>query len=140
MGAPRQRSILAALPQLYRLRGTVAGLKLAIRLVFDAEVEIQELAFERAWGQLGKGSGAMLGGVRLFGKSKARFALGRSGLSTAPIKSRGNPDLDPISTGAYRFRVLAPPGPLLSGFAVDRLVRLVESQKPAHTQASRAAR
>ena len=82
----RQRDILAALPRLYRLRGTVAGLQLAIRLVFDTEVAIQELAFERAWGKLGRHGNAMLGGVRLFGKSSARFALGRSALSRTPIK------------------------------------------------------
>ena len=132
----RQRSILAALPHLYRLRGTVAGLQLAIRLVFDTEVAIQELAFERAWGKLGQHGNARLGGVRLFGKSKARFALGRSGLSGAPIKSYGNPDLDPVSSGAYRFRVLVPPGRLTTGLAAERLARLVESQKPAHTQAT----
>lgn len=132
----RQRSILAALPHLYRLRGTVAGLQLAIRLVFDTEVAIQELAFERAWGKLGQQGNARLGGVRLFGKSKARFALGRSGLSSAPIKSYGNPDLDPVSSGAYRFRVLVPPGRLVSGLAAQRLALLVESQKPAHTQAT----
>ena len=132
----RQRSILAALPQLYRLRGTVAGLRLAIRLVFDTEVAIQELAFERAWGKLGRHGNAVLGGVRLFGKSKARFALGRSGLSRTPIKSYGNPDLDPVSSGVYRFRVLVPPGRLATGLAAQRLARLVESQKPAHTQAT----
>ena len=132
----RQRAILAALPRLYRLRGTVAGLRLAIRLVFDTEVAIQELAFERAWGKLGQHGNAMLGGVRLFGKSRARFALGRSGLSRAPIKSYGNPDLDAVSSGAYRFRVLVPPGRLVSGLSAQRLARLVESQKPAHTQAT----
>jgi phage tail-like protein len=129
----RQRTILAALPRLYRMRGTVAGLQLAIRLVFDSEVAIQELAFERAWGHLG---GAPLGAVRLFGKSRARFALGRSSLGAAPVNSYGNPDLDPVSSGAYRFRVLVPPGPLVSPLSLQRLARLVESQKPAHTQAT----
>lgn len=132
----RQRSILAALPRLYRLRGTVAGLQLAVRLVFDTEVAIQERAFERAWGKLGQHGNARLGGVRLFGRSRARFTIGRSGLSAAPIRSYGNPDLDAVASGAYRFRVLVPPGPLTAGLAAQRLERLVESQKPAHTQAS----
>jgi phage tail-like protein len=129
----RQRAILAALPRLYRMRGTVAGLQLAIRLVFDAEVAIQELAFERAWGHLG---GAPLGAVRLFGKARARFSLGRSALGAAPVSSYGNPDLDPVASGAYRFRVLVPPGPVVSPLSLQRLARLVESQKPAHTQAT----
>lgn len=131
----RQRTILAALPRLYRMRGTVAGLQLAIRLVFDSEVAIQELAFERAWGHLG-GTGAPLGAVRLFGKTRVRFALGRSSLGAAPVNSYGNPDLDPVAAGAYRFRVLVPPGPLVSPLSLQRLARLVESQKPAHTQAT----
>ncbi len=130
----RQRRIIAALPRLYRLRGTVAGLQLAIRLVFDTEVAIQELAFERAWGALG--GGTHLGSVRLFGKSRARFALGRSSLSRAPIRSWGDPQIDAASTGAYRFRVLVPPGRLVSRLALQRLTSLVESQKSAHTQAS----
>jgi phage tail-like protein len=130
----RQRAILAALPRLYRLRGTVAGLQLALRLVFDADVAIQELVFERAWGSLG--GSAALGSVRLFGKARARFALGRSSLSSAPLKSYGNPDLDPVSSGAYRFRVLVPPGPEVTPLALLRVARLVESQKPAHTQAT----
>ncbi len=131
----RQRTILAALPRLYRMRGTVEGLQLAVRLVFDSDVAIQELAFERAWGHLG-GVGAPLGTVRLFGKSRARFALGRSSLGAAPVNSFSDPDLDPVASGAYRFRVLVPPGPLVSPLALQRLTRLIDSQKPAHTQAS----
>lgn len=129
----RQRAILAALPRLYRLRGTVAGLQLAIRLVFDVEVAISETALERPWGAVGD---ARLGGVRLYGKARARLALGRSTLSAAPLNSRGNPDLDPLASGAYRFVVLAPPGPPGQAVWLQRLQRLVESQKPAHTQAT----
>lgn len=133
----RQRAILAALPRLYRQRGTVGGLQLAIRLVFDADAAIQELAGERAWGALGHHGHAVLGAVRLFGQSKARLRLGRSPLGQAPLKSFGNPDLDAAGTGAYRFRVLVPrAGRLSSDAALQRLVRLVESQKPAHTQAT----
>jgi len=74
--------------------------------------------------------------VRLFGRSRARFALGRSVLSQSPIRSWGRPELDAASSGAYRFRVLVPPGPLGRGISAKRLERLVETQKPAHTQAT----
>jgi hypothetical protein len=125
------------MPRLYRLRGTVEGLRLAIRLVFDADAAIQELGPERAWGALGRGAATRLGTVRLFGQARARLRTGRSALGQAPLRSRGNPDLDAVGTGAWRFRVLVPPGPQLASTAAqERLARLVDSQKPAHTQAS----
>jgi len=135
--AERRRRVLRAMPRLYRLRGTVAGLQLAIRLVFDVEAAIQELGPERAWGALGRRSATRLGSVRLFGQARVRLRTGQSALGQAPLRSRGNPDLDAVGTGAWRFRVLVPPGPLLADAAAQqRLARLIETQKPAHTQAS----
>lgn len=135
--AQRQRRVLRAMPRLYGLRGTVEGLRLAIRLVFDVDAAIQELAPERAWGALGRGNWTRLGMVRLFGQSRARLRTGHSTLGQAPLRSRGNPDLDAVGTGAWRFRVLVPPGQQLSSAAAQqRLARLVDTQKPAHTQAS----
>jgi phage tail-like protein len=130
----RRRAILRAVPALYRRRGTVAGLVETIRTVFDVEPAIQELERERNWRGLGRGS--YLRGVRLFGKAQARFRLGSSSLSIAPLKSYGSPDDDPLGTHAYRFRVLVPPNPLVSGAGRARLERLVASQKPAHTIAT----
>lgn len=132
--APRRRAILCALPRLYRQRGTIAGLVMAIRLVFDVETAIQEAPRERPWSALGHGT--RLRGVRLFGKAMARFRLGSSPLGGAPLKSYGDPDHDPLAAGAYRFRVLVPPGRLTAGIGLERLRRMVERQKPAHTLAS----
>ena len=132
--AERLRNILRAVPELYRLRGTKEGLSQAIRLVFDVEPAIQEMAFERNWG--GLGGGTRLGAVRLFGKSRARFRLSSSALSSAPLRSFGNTDTDPLTAHAYRFRVLVPPGRRLSQGNRERLERLIASQKPAHTVAS----
>lgn len=131
--APRRRAILQALPSLYSRRGTVAGLVMAIKLVFDADAAIQEVPNERLWGALRRD--ARLRGVRLFGRSRARIRLGSSALGAAPLKSYGNPDHDPVAAGAYRFRVLVPPGQFASSLGLERLRRLVERQKPAHTQA-----
>ncbi|HEX5736461.1 MAG TPA: phage tail protein [Blastocatellia bacterium] len=131
----KRRKILHALPELYRLRGTVAGLKKAISLVFDVDSPvIQELASERNWGAVGRDT--LLGGMRLFSKSRARFRLGGSPLSEAPIRLYGNPDEDPLNSHAYRFRVLLPPSMSGSEIERERLERLVASQKPAHTVAS----
>lgn len=129
-----RRSIIQAAPALYRLRGTVAGMRMAISLVFDlsgSQVAIDELPADRAWGALGYN--AQVGSVRLFGKAKARFILGASPLGGAPIRSFGNPELDPLYAEAYRFRISVPP--LGAGVDVDqaRLRALIEAQKPAHT-------
>jgi phage tail-like protein len=130
----RRRRILRELPKLYHLRGTVAGLRNAIKLIFDVEPSIQELGQTRSWG--GLGHDAPLNSVRLFGRARARFRLGASALSRAPIRSFGNPDRDPIEAGAYRFRLALPVNDLLAKTGRERLQRLVESQKPAHTLAS----
>lgn len=159
-GPEQRRSILRAVPELYRRRGTVEGLSLAVKLVFGFDPVIQEAAAERMWGAVassktavkedacaGEGQaevesgcerslGARVGEVRLFGRSSARFRVGRSGLGRAPLLSFGNPEDDPLNVGAYRFSVLAPPQGDSSELWRERLRRLVESQKPAHTVAS----
>jgi phage tail-like protein len=136
----QRRRILQALPKLYEIRGTPAGLIEAIKLVFDVDAVIQELSDERLWGAVGKrgeknvAPEARLGGVRLFSKARARFRLGSSALDAAPLRSFGDPDHDPLLAQAYRIRVLVPR--VYGPEARARVVRLVNSQKPAHTVAS----
>jgi hypothetical protein len=60
--------------------------------------------------------------------------VGRSALSGTRVWSVGNPDLDPLNDGAFRFRVLVPK--LADPRAQGQLMRVVEAQKPAHTIAS----
>ncbi|HEV7669578.1 MAG TPA: phage tail protein [Thermoanaerobaculia bacterium] len=132
--AARRRALLAAVPRLYRLRGTPEGIALAVELVFGVRPAIQELFFARRFGAVGGGS--RLGAVRLFGLARSRFRLGRSALGIAPLVGFGAPADDPLRQGAYRFRVLMPPGAAATAEARARLARLIESQKPAHTLAS----
>jgi len=136
-----QRHILKKLPQLYAQRGTLSGLMAAIKVVFDVEPVIQELAAQRSWGALGDSSKtgadapvqpiAVLGSVRLFGKARTRFRLGHSALGVAPMHAYGNPDLDPLNAEAYRFEVQIPRASW--NIDRDRLNALIDSQKPAHT-------
>jgi phage tail-like protein len=129
--AERRRALLAATPDLYRRRGTKDALVAAIRQVIGVDPVIEEVATQRAWGALA--STAQLGSVRLFGRAKARLTLGVSPLCSAPMRSFGDPALDPLTAAAWRVRVLIPGvGPGAAGLR-DRLTRLVESQKPAHT-------
>ena len=132
---PQRRAIIAAAPELYRMRGTVAGLARAIELVMGATPVIEELPRGRLWGALGRT--AVVSGTRLFGSAQARVTLDRSVLGAAPLRSFGDVGQDPFTQLAFRFRVLVPPGPSRSPARErDRLARLVASQKPAHTAAS----
>jgi phage tail-like protein len=129
--ANRRRRILKHLPKLYRKRGTASGLRKAVRLVFDFDPVIQELAYERNWGAVGR---ARVRNVRLFGPARVRCQVGRSALNAAPLHSFGRPERDPFTTGAHRFRLLLPG--LVSSHEQQRLTHLIESQKPAHTVAA----
>ncbi|HEX8186467.1 MAG TPA: phage tail protein, partial [Blastocatellia bacterium] len=142
-GPGLRRKVLAALPALYRRRGTIAGLVEAIKLITGIEQPvIQELTAERNWGSVGNNDGkpqqnpALLGAMRLFGRSQARFRLNSSALGKAPLRSYGNPDHDPLLAQVFRFRVLVPPQGLTSESSRRQLERLVTSQKPAHTLAT----
>ncbi|MFC9430113.1 phage tail protein [Streptomyces sp. NPDC056987] len=133
--ARTRRELLAAAPELYRRRGTPWALRKAVRIVFGVEPVIDELAGDRRWAHLRDtvgGAGPGLGSVRLFGRSASRFRVGGSELGAAPLRAFGDPDNDPLTAHAHRFRVLLPAG------AADEsaLGRLVERQAPAHTVGS----
>jgi phage tail-like protein len=145
--AGTRRALLAAAPELYRRRGTPSALQEVVRIVFGVQPVIEELAAQRSWVTLGSGQApaapvpagfsgrGRLGIGRLFGQSAARFRIGSSALSTAPLHSFGDPYTDPLSAHAYRFRVSMPPR-TLSPADEPALRRLVQSQAPAHTAAS----
>ncbi|KAF0648730.1 MULTISPECIES: phage tail protein [Streptomyces] len=151
--ARTRRALLAAAPGLYRRRGTPWALREAVRIVFGAVPVVEERTRERRWAWLRAGAGAGpagavlpagtvvaeagpgaagLGTVRLFGRSASRFRVGGSALGAAPLRAFGDPDADPLTAHAHRFRVLLPAG------AADpaALRRLVERQAPAHTAGS----
>ena len=128
-----RRSLIAAAPRLYRGRGTPATLSQVIKMVFDVDVAIDELATERTWATLNGTSG--LGSARLFSRSRTRFQVGGSALCSAPIRSFGNPDDDPLTAQANRIRVGVPPAPGRGGPDLAALRALVVSQAPAHTVA-----
>lgn len=132
-GAQR-RAILGAMPELHRLRGTVAGLRRAIELVFGVAAHIEELGPTRNWGATGKTT--VLGAVRVFSRSAARVRLGTSRVGRTPLRSYGDPDRDPDSANAFRIRVSTPSSGPFGAIDVAALQRLVESQKPAHVAAS----
>ena len=152
--ANKRREILQNAPKLYRERGTPAGLRDAMQLIFGVSPAILESSATGVWGAIGDKRiiaaarckpdqappsvrrTAKLRSVRLFGKTKVRFRLGSSPLCGASLRSYGNPDLDPFAEGSYRFSMLVPPLADASLQAKQRFLNLVEAQKPAHTVAS----
>ncbi|MQS37196.1 phage tail protein [Streptomyces katsurahamanus] len=133
--ADTRRALLAAAPALYRRRGTPWALREAVRIVFGVVPVIDELAADRRWARIGEsagGAGPGLGAVRLSGRSTSRFRIGGSALGAAPLRAFGDPDADPLTAHAHRFRVLLPAG----SADEDALRRLVERQAPAHTVGS----
>ncbi|MEV6875378.1 phage tail protein [Amycolatopsis sp. NPDC051128] len=134
--ADTRRKLIAAAPRLYRRRGTRCGLAEAIGIVFGVEPVIDELAGDRHWAQVrataSPATARGLGSVRLFGRSSSRLRLGTSTLGTTPLRAFGDPDTDPLTEHAHRFRVLLPAG----AADEDAVRRLVVRQAPAHTRGS----
>ncbi|VVJ18061.1 Uncharacterised protein [Amycolatopsis camponoti] len=135
--ADTRRKLIAAAPGLYRRRGTPGALKEAIRLVFGVTPVIDELAGDRHWAQVratvtSPATARGLGSVRLFGRSSSRLRLGTSTLGATPLRAFGDPDTDPLTEHAHRFRVLLASGSVDE----DAVRRLVARQAPAHTRGS----
>ncbi|MEU8636529.1 phage tail protein [Amycolatopsis sp. NPDC048633] len=134
--AGTRRKLIAAAPGLYRRRGTPGALKEAIGIVFGVTPVIDELAGDRHWAQVraaAKPANARgLGSVRLFGRSSSRLRLGTSTLGATPLRAYGDPDTDPLTEHAHRFRVLLP----AASADEDAVRRLVVRQAPAHTRGS----
>ncbi|RSD15377.1 phage tail protein [Amycolatopsis eburnea] len=132
--AETRRKLITAAPALYRRRGTPAALKDAIGIVFGVDPVIDELAGDRHWAQVrataAPPTARGLGSVRLFGRSSSRLRLDTSTLGATPLRAFGDPDSDPLTEHAHRFRVLLP-----AGAADEEAVRrLVVRQAPAHTK------
>lgn len=129
-----RRSLIAAAPRLYQGRGTPAALSEVIQIVFGVDVAISELAADRNWAVLNPvlNQASRLGSARLFSRSRTRFRVGGSALSSAPIRSFGNSDDDPLTAQANRIQVGVPPAPGRGGPDLAAVRALVASQAPAH--------
>ena len=134
--AATRRKLIERAPELYRRRGTPWAVSEAVKIVFGVEPVLDELADDRRWAHVrataAPAGAAGLGSVRLFGRSASRFRIGGSALGAAPLRAFGNPDTDPLTEHAHRFRVLVPAGQVDE----DALRRVVTRQAPAHTRAS----
>lgn len=128
----RRRRLLAAAHQLYRLRGTRAGLELHLALYTGVEARILEHFRLRRW--LYSGEGRLGDCSTLFGADLVdRLQIGvHSQVGEFQLVDSGDPASDPFAALAHRFTVYLPQGPRSPGLA--QLRRLLELAKPAHTE------
>lgn len=132
----RRRRLLAETHRLYRLRGTRAGLELALRLTLGVEARVLEHHRLRRWMYLGAGR---LGDcAELFGPDLvARLQLGvTSEVGDFQLLDTGDPLTDPFAELAHRFTVYVPKGPAGGSIPLALIRRVVELAKPAHAEAT----
>ncbi len=129
---PRRRELLRRSAELYRKRGTAAGLALMVDLALGLDIRIEESFRRRRWVLLD--AGTILGQrSTLFGACSAnRLQLGvNDQLSGPQLMDAGDPATDVFDLDAHRFTVHVN-GPLSA--AMERALRqLLDQEKPAHT-------
>jgi phage tail-like protein len=132
----RRRRLVANAYRLYRLRGTLAGLKLHIELFTGIEPRVLEHFKLRRWLNLGS---ARLGGrSALWGPEIVkRLQLDvYSKIGQFQLVDTGDPLTDPFDAFAHRFTVYATLPRGLTAADEMTLQSIVEMAKPAHTQAT----
>lgn len=128
------RRLLRHAPELYRQRGTVAGLKLILRLAFGVEVEILEHFRLRRWLFLNSQS-SLTGGAVLWGNQILNYPqLGEnSHLGNLTLQGTSEPISDMFSAFAHRFSVFIPVTETRSD-RETQIRALIAAEKPSHTQ------
>ncbi len=128
------RRLLRHAPELYRQRGTVAGLKLIISLAFGVEVEILEHFRLRRWLFLNSQSSLTVGAV-LWGNQILNYPnLGEnSHLGNLTVQGSPEPIADMFSGFAHRFTVFILAAQSRSE-TETQIRALIEAEKPSHTQ------
>jgi phage tail-like protein len=132
----KKRTVLKRAFQDYKLRGTKAGLE---QLIADYSPvpwgRIVEHYTLRTW--LRTCCGVLDSGVRLWSRDfYQRLQLDTySRLGYFRLTNTPEPVAEPFTWGAHRFSVFFPVNPYDTGQTAAKVIQVVESEKPAHTQA-----
>ena len=129
-----RRRLLRHAPELYRQRGTPAGLKQILWLIFGIKVEILEHFRLRHWlflnNQSTLGGRSQLWGNQIINRLQLEE---NSRIGDFALVGTSDPEHDPFSLYAHRFSVFIPRA--LSPPLKERQIRaVIEDQKPGHTQ------
>jgi phage tail-like protein len=130
-----RRRLLRNSPELYRTRGTPAGLKLLLKLALNIDARILEHFRARRWLFLGMQS-SVCDRTELWGNCIVnRLQLGEySRIGDFALIGTGDPARDPFLVAAHKFSVFVDAA-LIKSDAMERMLRyLIESAKPAHAQ------
>jgi phage tail-like protein len=129
-----RRRLLRHAPELYRQRGTSAGLKQILWLIFGVKVEILEHFRLRQWiflnSQSSLGGRSQLWGNQIIDRLQLEE---NSRIGDFALVGTSDPEQDPFSLYAHRFSVFIPTAQ--SPPQIERQIRaVIEDQKPGHTQ------
>lgn len=130
-----RRRLLRNSPELYRTRGTPAGMKLLLRLALGIEARILEHFRVRRWLFLSAQS-PLCDRSELWGNCIVnRLQLDEySTIGDFALIGTGDPVRDPFFVSAHKFSVFVDRA-LIKSDVFERMLRyLIESAKPAHTQ------
>jgi phage tail-like protein len=130
----RRRAVIAHAGELFRKRGTPAGIRLFIELALGLQVQVLEGFADRHWWFAG---GSRLGCATLFGPEIVGRAMldGSDTLNLKTIDSVPAPYLDPFASRANRMTVVVAYRGEPTADDIAMLRAVVDAQKPAHVAA-----
>ncbi len=132
----RRRELVRKAHRLYALRGTAAGVNMAVELYTGVKPSILEMFRLRRWLIVGQST---LGNCsELFGSAiMSRLQIGaNSTIGKFQLIDWGNPDLDVFNKYANQFTVVVPRWPGATDADLTNLQQIVQMAQPAHTQAT----
>lgn len=131
------RDRIAGAIRTYGRRGTADGLQAAIRAYADVDARIVEHFRLRQLARLSESS-MLDGSAALWSPARSeRLQLGSySQLGQFRLTSWPEPGVEALEWGAHRFTVLFDAAPYAAADIADRVARVVEREKPAHTSAA----
>lgn len=131
------RDRIAEAMRTYGRRGTADGLQAAIRAYAGVDARIVEHFRLRQLARL-SGSSMLDGSAALWSPARSeRLQLGSySQLGQFRLTSWPEPAVEALEWGAHRFTVLFDAPPYAVADVADRVARVVQREKPAHTSAA----